>query len=76
MDPKDVVIARVAELLTAGEQQLLASEGSNHQFPSVPATVTWTVFLKYKSNTVSFCGDSVIESWFGTVQDLPAELDA
>jgi hypothetical protein len=54
MDPKDVVIARVAALLTAGEQQLLASEGSNHQFPSTPATVTWTVFLKYSNNNGEF----------------------
>lgn len=44
MDPKDVVMARKKELLTADEQQEAASSGSIHQLPTIPATVTWTVF--------------------------------
>ena len=40
MDPNEVVMARKNELLRADEQQQFASEGSNHQLPTIPATVT------------------------------------
>lgn len=39
MDPKEVVTVRMNELITADEQHWFASEGSNHQCPTVPATV-------------------------------------
>ena len=42
IEPKLVVMARKKELFTADEQQCEASSGSNHQFPTIPATVTWT----------------------------------
>jgi hypothetical protein len=37
--PNEVVMVRQKALLTAGEQQHLASDGSNHQLPTMPATV-------------------------------------
>ena len=42
IDPNEVVTVRTKALLTAWEQQWFASSGSNHQCPTVPATVTWT----------------------------------
>jgi hypothetical protein len=39
MDPKEVVTVRRKDEVTADEQKLFASSGSNHQCPTVPATV-------------------------------------
>lgn len=38
-EPNEVVTVRMNELLTADEQHEFASVGSNHQCPTVPATV-------------------------------------
>jgi hypothetical protein len=50
-DPNDVVVVRKKALLTAELQQQLASDGSNHQLPTIPATVTWIdPYMKKKGN--------------------------
>ena len=44
MDPKEYVIARRKELVTALDMNEFASDGVNHQVPTVPATVTVEIF--------------------------------
>ena len=44
MDPKEYVIARRKELVTALEKKEFASDGVNHHVPTVPAADTVDMF--------------------------------
>mmetsp|Transcript_20348 Transcript_20348/g.42667 ORF Transcript_20348/g.42667 Transcript_20348/m.42667 type:complete len:89 (-) Transcript_20348:420-686(-) len=45
IEPREYVVDRKKESLTAEEQNDEASDGENHQVPTTPATVVRTTFL-------------------------------